>query len=103
MEARGPEVFVAGYRWVANIFPVRKQDGAGGSAPEVVEVHGCGVPEIASTCFSVRHGVCLGWQDGNPEALGGRMARWTRLFPALAVALVLGACGQGTTDTPFSP
>jgi hypothetical protein len=31
------------------------------------------------------------------------MARWTRLFPALAVSLVLGACSQGTTDTPFSP
>jgi hypothetical protein len=32
-----------------------------------------------------------------------RMARWTRLIPALAVSLVLAACGQGTTDTPFSP
>lgn len=31
------------------------------------------------------------------------MARWNRLIPALAVTLVLGACGQGTTDTPFSP
>ena len=31
------------------------------------------------------------------------MARWTRLIPALAVSLVLGACGQGSTDTPFSP
>ena len=32
-----------------------------------------------------------------------RMARWTRLIPAFAVALVLAACGQGTSDTPFSP
>jgi hypothetical protein len=32
-----------------------------------------------------------------------RMARWTRLIPAFAVSLVLAACGQGTTDTPFSP
>jgi hypothetical protein len=32
-----------------------------------------------------------------------RMARWTRLIPALAASLVLAACGQGTTDTPFSP
>jgi len=31
------------------------------------------------------------------------MTRWTRVLPALAVALVLGACGQGTTDTPLSP
>jgi hypothetical protein len=31
------------------------------------------------------------------------MARWTRLIPAIAVTLVLAACGQGTTDTPLSP
>ena len=31
------------------------------------------------------------------------MARWTRLIPVLAVSIVLGACGQGTADTPFSP
>lgn len=31
------------------------------------------------------------------------MTRWTRVIPAVAVALVLGACGQGTTDTPLSP
>ena len=31
------------------------------------------------------------------------MARWTRFIPAVAVTLVLAACGQGTTDTPFSP
>ena len=31
------------------------------------------------------------------------MARWTRLIPAVAVTLVLAACGQDTTDTPFSP
>ncbi len=31
------------------------------------------------------------------------MARWTRLFSAFAVILVLGACGQGSTDTPLSP
>jgi hypothetical protein len=31
------------------------------------------------------------------------MARWTRFIPALAVTLVLAACGQGGTDTPLSP
>jgi len=31
------------------------------------------------------------------------MARWNRVIPALVVTLVLGACGQGTSDTPFSP
>jgi hypothetical protein len=31
------------------------------------------------------------------------MARWTRLVPAFAVALILAACGQGTSDTPLSP
>jgi hypothetical protein len=31
------------------------------------------------------------------------MTRRTRLFSALAVVLVLGACGQGGTDTPLSP
>lgn len=31
------------------------------------------------------------------------MTRWTRVFPALSVALVLGACGQGSTDTPLAP
>jgi hypothetical protein len=31
------------------------------------------------------------------------MARWTRLVPAFAIALVLAACGQGTSDTPLSP
>src|SRR5215213_7729345 len=40
---------------------------------------------------------------GNPVAVEDRMARWTRLVPAFAVALVLAACGQGTSDTPLSP
>lgn len=31
------------------------------------------------------------------------MTRWTRVLPAFAVVLVLGACGQGTTDSPLSP
>jgi hypothetical protein len=31
------------------------------------------------------------------------MTRWTRLIPAMAVTFLLAACGQGTSDTPFSP
>lgn len=31
------------------------------------------------------------------------MTRWTRYIPAMAVTFLLAACGQGTSDTPFSP
>lgn len=31
------------------------------------------------------------------------MNRWTRLIPALAVSLVLGACSQGGGDNPLAP
>lgn len=31
------------------------------------------------------------------------MSRWSRLIPALAVTLLLAACGQDAADTPFAP
>lgn len=50
-----------------------------------------------------RHAVCLSEDTDTLQHLEDRMARWTRLFSAFAVMLVLGACGQGSTDTPLSP
>jgi hypothetical protein len=31
------------------------------------------------------------------------MSRWSRLIPVAVVSVLLAACGQGVTDTPFSP
>jgi hypothetical protein len=31
------------------------------------------------------------------------MIRWHRIIPAVAVTLLLGACGQAGSDTPLSP
>lgn len=51
----------------------------------------------------MRHDACFAGVQETLQQVEDRMARWTRLVPAFAIALVLAACGQGTSDTPLSP
>lgn len=59
--------------------------------------------EVGEQVCPGRHGCCPSRTDGHPAALEERMARWNRIVPAFAVALVLAACSAGSSDTPLSP